>query len=235
MQIEERVSWLLCPRVVRAELDSRDIPIDRGFKQGCVLAPDLFKVYLDTVIRQLQPLLQKSGSFRMNGDLQQYSKPTDEELLWILLYADDIALITESVDKPKTSLDLLDTAFSEWGLTVSTGKTKVLIMGRDVSSQASDLNIKVRGVTIEVVPQFKYLGSMISADNTSDGEINHRVASAGFAWHQLKMSKLWCSKYLTLTRKVSEPLCCLSCCTHLKHSQLSRVKSPVLKCFKCSV
>ena len=103
--------------VVRAELDSGDIPIDRGFKQGCVLAPDLFNVYLDTVICQLEPLLRKPGvsiSFRVNGDLKQYSKPTDEELLWILLYADDITLITESVEKLETSLDLLDTAFSEW-------------------------------------------------------------------------------------------------------------------------
>ena len=73
---------------------------------------------------------------------------------------------------------------------MSTGKTKVLVVGRVASTQASDLNINILDDTIEVVLQFKYLGSMISSDNTLDAEINHRVASAGFAWHQLKMT--WC-------------------------------------------
>ena len=76
----------------------------------------------------------------------------------------------------------------------------LLIVGRDAPTQASDKNIEIWGDTIEVVQQF--LGSMISADNTLDAEINHKVASAGFAWHQLNMSKLWCSKFLMLTSKV---------------------------------
>ena len=32
-----------------------------GFKQGCVLAPPLFNVCLDSVIRQLLPQLQRLG------------------------------------------------------------------------------------------------------------------------------------------------------------------------------
>ena len=116
---------------------------------------------------------------------------------------DDIALITESVAELTGSLDMLDTVFSEWGLTVSTSKTKVLIVGRDAEAQAAELNIEIRGDRIQVVPEFKYLGSMFSADNTLAAEINHRVASASFAWYQLKVSKIWNSKYLTLNRKVS--------------------------------
>ena len=79
-----------------------------------------------------------------------------------------LLLITENAEELKTSLDLLDTDFSEWGLKVSTSKIKVLIVGRDAATQASDRNIKIRGDTVEVVSQFKYLGSMISADNTSE-------------------------------------------------------------------
>ncbi len=44
---------------IRAELDSQ--PIITGFKQGCTLAPDLFNIILDTVVRQLLPQLRKLG------------------------------------------------------------------------------------------------------------------------------------------------------------------------------
>ena len=50
-----------CSITVRAELDSADVHIDKGFKQGCYSAPGLFSVYLDIVVRQPQPLLQQAG------------------------------------------------------------------------------------------------------------------------------------------------------------------------------
>ena len=37
---------------------------------------------------------------------------------------------------------------------------------------------------------------------TLEAEINHRIASAGIAWHQLKSGKVWCRKYVMLARKV---------------------------------
>ncbi len=67
--------------IIQAELDSVDVHIDKGFKQGCVNAPGLFSVYLDTVVRQLQPFLQQAGvgiQYRINGDLKQVLKPTSE-------------------------------------------------------------------------------------------------------------------------------------------------------------
>ena len=105
-----------------------------------------------------RPSIKNPGAaifFRINGDLEQVRQPTDEELLWILMYADDIALITESVVELTGSLALLDTVFSKRGLTVSTSKTKVLIVGRDAETQAAELTIEGLGDKIEVVPEFK--------------------------------------------------------------------------------
>ena len=120
------------------------------------------------------------------------------------MYADDIALVTEDVDNLRVAADLLDSTFTQWGLTVSTAKTKLLVVGssRDADDQAANLNITLRGVRLEAVSKFKYLGSMITSDNTLDAEISHRIASAGYAWHQLKVAKVWGSKYLTRARKV---------------------------------
>ncbi len=78
----------------------------------------------------------------------------------------------------------------------------MLVIGREAQTQAANLSIQIRGVTFEVVHKFKYLGSIFMSDGTLDAEINHRIASAGIAWHQLKSGKVWSSKYVTLARKV---------------------------------
>ena len=78
--------------IIKAELDSTPVFTDTGFKQGCVLAPDLLNVTLDTIVRQLLPQLQKLGvtlAYRFDGQLMpQCIAATHEELMWILLYAD---------------------------------------------------------------------------------------------------------------------------------------------------
>ena len=48
----------------------------------------------------MQPFLQQAGvgiQYRVNGDLKQVLKPTSEEIMWILMYADDIALMSTFV------------------------------------------------------------------------------------------------------------------------------------------
>ena len=47
--------------VIRSKVDSAPVGTSVGFKQGCVLAPLLFIVCLDSVIRQLLPQLQRLG------------------------------------------------------------------------------------------------------------------------------------------------------------------------------
>ena len=118
------------------------------------------------------------------------------------MYADDIALLAEDIASLKAATELLDAVFSDWGLTVSTSKTKILVIGRDSDTQTATLHIKLRDDSLEVVSKFKYLGSIFTPDGCLDAEISHRLVSAGIAWHQLKARKLWCSKHLTLARKV---------------------------------
>ena len=94
--------------IIRAELDSTPVFTDTGFKQGCVLAPDLFNVTLDTIVRQLLPQLQKPGvtlAYRFDGQLMHSRDPTHEELMWILLYADDISLVCDNIEVTEKSFD----------------------------------------------------------------------------------------------------------------------------------
>ena len=57
--------------------------------------------------------------------------------------------------------------------TISTKKTKVLVVGRNAAAQAAESVITLRGDQLEVVSQFKYLGSVFNSDCTLDAEITH--------------------------------------------------------------
>ena len=191
--------------IIRAELDSCPVPTDTGFKQGCVLAPDLFTLTLDTVVRQLLPELQKLGVtivYKFDGQLMHSRNPTHEELMWILLYADDISLVCDDIDNLRKAVALMDATFLQWGLTISTKKTKVLVVGRDAEVHKSNASITIRGDVLEVVSEFKYLGSIFTSDGTLDAEIAHRIASASSAFARLRRAKVWSSKALSLSTKV---------------------------------
>ena len=63
-----------------------------------MLAPPCFNICLDTVIRELQPELQRLGvtiCYKLDGQLMHCKNPTEEELMWIMLYADDISLVRD--------------------------------------------------------------------------------------------------------------------------------------------
>ena len=103
------------------------------------------------------PHLQRLGvtiCFKIDGQLRHCQTPTEEELMWILLYAEDISLICDSAEKLREAVTVMDTTFLRWGLTISTKKTKVLVVGRNDAAQAADVVITLRGDQLEVVSQF---------------------------------------------------------------------------------
>ena len=55
----------------------------------------------------------------------------------MLLYADDISLVCDDITNLSKAVALMDNTFSQWGLTISTRKTKVLVVGRDAEQQAA--------------------------------------------------------------------------------------------------
>lgn len=75
----------------------------------------------------------------------------------------------------------------------------MLIVGRDAETQAANAEIVVWGDKLEVVSPFKYLGCLITSDNTLDAEIVHKIASANVAFLHLGRAKVWSSRALSTT------------------------------------
>ncbi len=191
--------------ILRAELDSQPIFTDNGFKQGCTLAPDLSNIVLDTITRQLLPKLRKLGvkiAYKIDGQLMDSRNPDAEELMWILLYADDVSLVCDDIKSLRAAVALMDAPFVQWGVTIITKKTKVLVVGKDAAEQSANAVITIRGKVLEVVSHFKHLGSMFTSDGMLDTEVAHRVAGASSAFAWLHQAKVWPSKALSLPTKL---------------------------------
>jgi hypothetical protein len=86
---------------------------------------------MDCVIRDVMPIIKSLGiTFRytINGALYELDSKIlgEEELLWILLYVDDIALLSDDPGKLRDMVTALDLAFRRWGLLISVAKTKTM-------------------------------------------------------------------------------------------------------------
>ncbi|KAL3147528.1 hypothetical protein ABBQ38_014582 [Trebouxia sp. C0009 RCD-2024] len=92
--------------------------------------------------------------------------PYGEDLMWILLYAVDIC---DDIDNLRKAVAVMDTTFLQWGL-ISLKKTKVLVVSRNAEVQKLNATITIRGDTLEVVSEVKYLGSIFTSDSTLDAE-----------------------------------------------------------------
>ena len=69
---------------------------------------------------------------------------------------------------------------SEWGLTVSTEKTKGMVVGEGLDEHNTS-SVQMEGSTVEVVNHFTYLGSNISRDGEVTVEVDCRIAKASKA------------------------------------------------------
>ena len=76
---------------------------------------------------------------------------------WIILYADDIVIFTDSETKLQEMLDILQSVFADWGVEINGPKTKIIQVGAHGSS--SGAAVMLNGDYVECVPTFKYLGS----------------------------------------------------------------------------
>ena len=88
------------------------------------------------------------------------------------LFADDMEVIASSAEEMIKAASILDEVCLEWGLNISTSKTKVLVDCSD------DIRVAIRGQELECVSNFVYFGSKLSRRNGLGTEIVRRIGLA---------------------------------------------------------
>jgi hypothetical protein len=122
-----------------------------GVKQGCVLSPILFNLFLYDL----------PNIFTNNCD------PVDlyDTSINCLLFADDMVLLSKSADGLQTCLNKLREYCSKWKLQVNLSKTKVIIFNKG-GHKITKYTFLYNGMPLEVVQNYTYLGINFNASGT---------------------------------------------------------------------
>jgi hypothetical protein len=138
---------------------SNTFSISSGVRQGCVMSPWLFNVFMDACMRRAtdDSLGVKVGSMNVCR----------------LLYADDSVLLAESSTDLQKLVDLVSGACKEMHLSVNVPKTKVVVFEK--GENVTECKIQIDGQWLDQVNEFVYLGSLFHRDGSLDGEIERRV------------------------------------------------------------
>ena len=135
-----------------------------GLKQGCVMSPWLFNLYMDGVVREIQGRAVDVGvTLRRDGRVWK---------LPVLLFADDTVLLSEDEWELQGLVREFGSVCKKRNLKVNANKSKVMVFER---SEDTECRVSLEGEEMENVRVFKYLGSVMSKDGSLEEEVRERV------------------------------------------------------------
>ena len=173
-------------RVLTADGETEYFDLMAGVLQGDTLAPYIFVIIIDYVMRKT---IGEHGE-RLGFQLERRrSRRVGPVYITDLDFADDLALLASEIRNAQEMLTRLEMEASKVGLHLNVEKTEVMVF-----NQENDFDIKAKsGEIIKNVDEFKYLGSYIGS-STHDVKVRKALAWAACN----KMRNVWKS---TLPRK----------------------------------
>ena len=126
--------------------DTEYFDIVAGVQQGDTLAPYLFIICLDYVLKTSIDKIRENGLELTKKRSRRYAD-----------YADDIALLANTPNQAETLLHSLERAAAGIGLHVNAHKTEYMCF-----NQAGDIST-LDGTSLKLVDKFTYLGSSVSS------------------------------------------------------------------------
>ena len=122
-----------------------------GVKQGCLLSPMLFNLYIAE--------LQKHFN---NPHIRHVSVLTNDKETSMLMYADDLTIFADTVFEMQNKIDMLYDFCTTWGLQVNLNKTKMMVFRN--GGYLKSIEKWSYGVSnIDVVTYYAYLGMIFSS------------------------------------------------------------------------
>ena len=167
-------SWLW--EVRSPDGDTEYFDIVAGVLQGDTLAPYLFIICLDYVLRTSIDKIKENGFELTKKRSRRYPATTITDAD----YADDIAILANTPDQAETLLHSLERTAASIGLHVNAHKTEYMCY-----NQTGDIST-LEGTPLKLVDKFTYLGSSVES---TEKDIETRLTKAWTAINRL--STIW--------------------------------------------
>ena len=155
-------------------METEYFDIVAGVLQGDTLAPYLFIICLDYVLRTSIDKIRENGFELTKKRSIRYPAKTITDAD----YADDIAILANTPNQAETLLDSLEQAAASIGLHVNAHKTEYMCY-----NQTGDIST-LDGTPLKLVDKFTYLGSSVSS---TEKDIGTRLTKAWAAINRLSI------------------------------------------------
>ena len=136
-----------------------------GVRQGCMLSPRLFIIF----INELEKMLKKS-KFRgisLGNAIE----------VFLLMYADDIVLLGDTVLELQKKINILEKFCDKWCMEVNLTKTQVIVFMNGGKTSKSE-RFTYKSSTVKIVTYYLYLGLIFSSRNTWSKALSTLAAQA---------------------------------------------------------
>ena len=121
--------------------------VEVGVQQGCILSPTLFSIFISNMADEVN---QTGGGIDVAG-----------RKVAILLYADDIVLISDSARGLQSSMRIVTKWGRRWQCRFNRGKSQVVVYG---SRKVRYGDWMLGGGKVKQVDSYKYLGMEIQGN-----------------------------------------------------------------------
>ena len=169
------------------ESDGDWFPITTGLRQGCVMSPSLFNVYMDAMMRKVTE--GEAGGVMVGS-----------ERVVDLDFADDVALLADTWVVMVGMVMRMEEVTQRFGINISAKKSEILYIGRGEGDVRME-DMELREQRMKQVEEFVYLGSVFTSDGKFVQDIERRRAGATRAFGTLRR-RLWGRRDVSLKVKM---------------------------------
>ena len=177
VQILEDIYTDATARIHIDEDISKPFKISRGVRQGDTISPKIFTAAMEEVFKKV--------------DMKERGILIDGERLTDLRFADDVALLANSVKELEAQLNCLNKESRNVGLKMHKGKTKFMTNFQTKES------IEIDKEPIEKVESYKYLGKEIKMENNTREEVLIKIKAGWSCFGRNKT--ILCDKTIPIT------------------------------------